>query len=149
MLDFDLTELYGVPTGRLNEQATRNKARFPEDFVFRLSAEEFKILKSQIAISSWGGRRVPPRAFTEQGVAMLSSVLRSKRAAEVNVPIMRTYVLMRKAIASNEELARRVERIDRKVALLQHQYDAFINPAVAKKKHPIGFQIDRTDEEDD
>ena len=81
MLDVYLAELYGVTTKRFNEQVTRNMDRFPDDFAFRLSKDEFDNLRSHFATSSWGGRRYPPRAFTEQGVAMLSSVLRSKRAA--------------------------------------------------------------------
>ncbi len=95
LLDSDLAELYGVSTGRLNEQVTRNRERFPEDFMFRLNAQELEILRSQSAISSWGGRRYAPRAFTEQGVAMLSSVLRSQRAVRVNIAIMRASPLRR------------------------------------------------------
>ena len=93
MLDADLAGLYGVTVGRLNEAVKRNRDRFPADFMFQLSDTEFANLKSQIAISSygWGGRRHPPYAFTEQGVAMLSSVLKSKRAVHVNIAIMRAF----------------------------------------------------------
>ncbi|TKB91708.1 MAG: ORF6N domain-containing protein [Nitrospira sp.] len=97
MLDSDLAQLYGVTVGRLNEAIKRNEDRFPGDFMFQLTQAEFEHLKSQIAISSstWGGRRHAPYVFTEQGVAMLSSVLRSKRAIEVNIAIMRTFVRLR------------------------------------------------------
>ena len=108
MLDSDLAELYGVPTKRLNEQISRNLGRFPEDFMFQLMPDEFANLKSQIATSSWGGRRTLPRVFTEQGVAMLSGILRSKTAVQVNVAIMRTFVRLRRMLATNEELARKV-----------------------------------------
>jgi hypothetical protein len=117
LLDADLALLYGVSVGRLNEAVKRNRHRFPGDFMFQLSEAEFHNLraqtgnlnlKSQFAISSsvWGGRRHPPYAFTEQGVAMLSSVLRSKRAVEVNIEIMRTFVRLRQLLGTNAELAR-------------------------------------------
>lgn len=115
MLDADLAELYGVTTSRLNEQVTRNKDRFPDDFAFRLTRVEWTNLKSQNAMSSsWGGRRSPPRVFTEQGVAMLSSVLKSGRAVEVNIAIMRTFVRLRAILASNGELARRLAELELK-----------------------------------
>ena len=91
MLDSDLAELYGVPTKRLNEQVSRNLDRFPEDFMFQLTRDEFANLKSQIATSSWGGRRTAPRAFTEHGVAMLSAVLRSRQAVQVSLAVVRTF----------------------------------------------------------
>jgi len=120
LLDSDLAALYGVPTSALNQAVTRNAERFAEDFAFRLSAAEFAALISQTVTSKTGrgGRRKPPRVFTEQGVAMLSSVLRSKRAAEVNVAIMRTFVRIRRVLASNEELARRVAQHDEDIAAL-------------------------------
>ena len=139
MLDSDLARLYGVSTGRLNEQVTRNRERFPDDFVFRLSAEEFANLKSQIAISSWGGRRKPPRAFTEHGVAMLSSVLRSQRAVQVSVAIVRTFVRLRQILAANEGLARRVARHDQQIAELFRHVKALLKPPDPCKKQPIGF----------
>ena len=116
MLDSDLAQLYGVKVGRLNEAVKRNEDRFPSDFTFQLTKPEFENLKSQIAISSskWGGRRHPPYAFTEQGVAMLSSVLRSKRAIEVNIAIMRTFVRLREMISSNKALARRLTDLEKK-----------------------------------
>ncbi len=98
MLDQDLAELYEVETKRLNEQVKRNKDRFPDDFMFQLTKHEFEILKSQNATSSWGGRRTPPYAFTEHGVLMLSSVLKSKRATEVNIHIMRIFTKMRELL---------------------------------------------------
>ncbi len=138
MLDSDLAALYEVPTKRLNEQVTRNRERFPEDFMFRLSAEEFSNLRSQIATSSWGGRRVAPRAFTEQGVAMLSSVLRSKRAVQVNVAIMRTFVRLRQVLGTNEELARKVAQHDREIGVLFEHVKALLKPPDPTKR-PIGF----------
>lgn len=100
MLDKDLAELYGVEVKRLNEAVKRNSKRFPEDFMFQLDNEEWEILKSQFATSSWGGARKLPYAFTEQGVAMLSSVLRSDTAIEVNIRIMRTFVAVRQYLAA-------------------------------------------------
>jgi hypothetical protein len=98
MLDEDLAELYDVETRRLNEQVKRNKARFPMDFMFQLTKEEFENLKSQFATSSWGGRRKLPHAFTEQGVAMLSGVLHSDRAIRVNIQIIRVFTRMREML---------------------------------------------------
>ena len=111
MLDVDLANLYGVTVGRLNEAVKRNSKRFPCDFMFQLSLQELRNLKSQIAISSsrWGGRRHQPYAFTEQGVAMLSSVLNSERAVQVNIEIMRAFVRLRQMIASNKGLAKRLD----------------------------------------
>src|ERR1700675_2104724 len=116
MLDSDLAQLYGVRVERLNEAVKRNEDRFPSDFMFQLTKPEFETLKSQIAISSskWGGRRHAPYAFTEQGVAMLSSVLRSKRAIQVNIAIMGTFVQFREMIASNKGLARRLNELEKK-----------------------------------
>jgi len=116
MLDTDLAHLYGVTAGRLNEAVKRNEDRFPSDFMFQLTKLEFEHLKSQIAISSskWGGRRHVPYAFTEQGVAMLSSVLHSKRAIEVNIAIMRAFVQLREMIASNKGLTRRLNELEKK-----------------------------------
>jgi hypothetical protein len=116
MLDSDLAQLYGVTVGRLNEAVKRNEDRFPSDFMFQLTKAEFENLKSQIAISSskWGGRRHAPYVFTEQGVAMLSSVLRSKRAIEVNIAIMRTFVRLREMISSSKVLARRLADLEKK-----------------------------------
>lgn len=115
MLDRDLAELYGVETGALNRAVSRNIDRFPEDFMFQLTPEEFEDLKCQFGIASrWGGRRTPPYAFTEQGVAMLSSVLRSPQAVEVNIAIMRAFVKLRELLASNTELSRRLDELEAK-----------------------------------
>ena len=117
MLDKDLAKLYSVTTSNLNKAVSRNIDRFPDDFMFRLSKEEFENLKFHFGTSSWGGTRKLPRAFTEQGVAMLSSVLHSKRAIQVNVEIMRAFVRLRQMLASNAGLAR-------KLAVLEKKYDA-------------------------
>lgn len=118
ILDEDLAELYGVEVKRLNEQVRRNLDRFPADFMFQLTNQEFKDLKSQFATSSlWGGRRTPPYAFSEQGVSMLSSVLHSPRAVQVNIEIMRTFVRLRRMLASHAELAD-------KLAQMEQKYDA-------------------------
>jgi len=115
MLAQHLAELYGVPVRVLNQAVKRNIKRFPADFMFQLTKEEFKHLKSQIVISSWGGlRRALPYAFTEQGVAMLSSVLRSARAVEVNIAIMRTFVQLRQLMDTNRDLARKIEAMEKK-----------------------------------
>lgn len=118
MVDFDLAELYGVTTSRLNEQVTRNRKRFPKDFMFRLTEEEAESLRSQFAISNTGrgGRRYLPYAFTEQGVAMLSSVLNSDRAIQVNIAIMRAFVRLRQILETNEELNRKFAAVIRKLS---------------------------------
>jgi hypothetical protein len=117
MLDFHLAELYGVPTKRLKEQVRRNSERFPADFMFELTEEEEHLLRSQIATSKQGrgGSRYRPFAFTEQGVAMLATVLNSKRAIRVNIAIMRTFVELRQIIASHKELAVQLRELERKV----------------------------------
>ena len=115
MLSSDLAALYGVEPRALVQAVKRNRERFPEDFMFQLSAGEVADLKSQTVISSWGGaRRASPYAFTEQGVAMLSSVLRSKRAVLVNVEIMRTFVRLRRLLSDHAELQRRLDQLESK-----------------------------------
>ena len=115
MLDADLAELYGVETKTLIQAVKRNLEWFPEDFMFQLSRKEFSILRSQFVTSSdWGGRRYQPYAFTEQGVAMLSSVLRSQRAVQVNIEIMRAFMRLRQLITSHVELARKLNELERK-----------------------------------
>lgn len=114
MLDRDLAELYGVETRILNQAVRRNMDRFPEDFMFQLTTAEFIDLKSQIVTSRWGGTRKQPFAFTEQGVAMLSSALNSKRAVLVNIQIIRTFVKLRELLATNEALRKKIEIIERK-----------------------------------
>lgn len=141
MFDFDLAELYGVPTKALNQAVTRNEARFPEDFMFRLSAEETEALnRSQTVTGSLKHRdpRFSPRAFTQEGVAMLSGVLRSDRAIEVNVAIMRAFVRLREVLASNEDLARKVAQHDRQIAVLFEHVQKMLTPPPVKK-NPIGF----------
>jgi phage regulator Rha-like protein len=113
MLDRDLAVLYGVETKRLKQQVNRNIERFPDDFMFQLTREEFNNLKSQIATSSWGGLRYLPYAFTEQGVAMLSSVLNSKRAVQVNIQIMRTFIKLREMLLAHKELRQKIETMER------------------------------------
>jgi hypothetical protein len=116
MLDFDLAELYAVETKRLKEAVRRNRIRFPDDFMFELSPKEFENLRSQIASSNRGGARYMPFAFTEQGVAMLSAVLSSPKAINVNISIMRAFVMMRELSYNYKELAD-------KTALLEHKYN--------------------------
>ncbi len=140
MLDSDLAALYGIETGALTRAMKRNRERFPEDFCFQLGKEEFEILRSQTGISSqWGGRRYPPWAFSEHGVAMLSSVLRSKQAVEVNIAIVRTFVRLRQVLAADEELARMVAQHDQQIALLMKHVKALLEPPDPPKKDPIGF----------
>jgi len=119
MIDFDLAELYGVTTRRLNQQVTRNKKRFPEDFMFRLTKKEAEFLRSQFATSNIGrgGRRYLPYAFTEQGVAMLSTVLNSEQAIEVNIAIMRAFVRLRQMLETNEELNRKFADVIKKLSV--------------------------------
>ena len=114
MLSTDLARLYGVEVRALVQAVRRNIERFPADFVFQLNEEEHKHLRSQIVISSWGGARRAPYAFTEQGVAMLSSVLRSTRAVQVNIAIMRTFVRLREMLATNQKLRRKVEEMEKR-----------------------------------
>ena len=116
MLDFDLAELYEVETRILNQAVKRNTKRFPEDFMFQVTWEEMKNLKSQFVISSWGGTRKRPYAFTEQGVAMLSSVLRSEKAIDTNVAIMRAFVALRRYAMTFDELAAKIISHDKELA---------------------------------
>ncbi|MCD6393221.1 MAG: ORF6N domain-containing protein [Planctomycetes bacterium] len=144
MLDKDLAALYGVPTKRLNEQVQRNIARFPSDFMFQLNNDETEVLRSQSATSKKGrgGRRYNPYAFTEQGVAMLSSVLRSKRAVEVNIAIMRTFVKLREILADNALLRRKIESMERKYDEKFQQVFEVLKYMIAeetKPKQPFGF----------
>ena len=115
MLDRDLAELYNVTTGNLNKAVGRNIKRFPEDFMFELTKEEFENLKSQFDTSSWGGTRKMPKVFTEQGLAMLSGVLHSDRAIMVNIQIMRAYSKMREMLTDNLNLQLEIEEIKKKL----------------------------------
>jgi hypothetical protein len=147
MLDSDLSELYGVTTKRLNEQLRRNLARFPEDFMFQLTEPETQFLRSQIATSKKGrgGRRYLPYAFTEQGVAMLSSVLGSERAVQVNIEIMRAFVRLRRMLASHADLARKLEALEKKYdAQFKVVFDAIrqLMAPPEPKRRPIGFRVE-------
>ena len=117
IIDADLAELYGVETRRLNEQVRRNQSRFPADFIFELTADEFANLKSQSATSSWGGRRKLPLAFTEHGAIMTATVLSSPRAVEMSVYVVRAFVQLREVLATHKDLAA-------KLATLEHQMQA-------------------------
>ena len=139
----DLAELYGVETRVLMQAVKRNLVRFPLDFMFQLTDQELTILRSQIVISSWGGTRYMPYAFTEQGVAMLSSVLRSPRAIAVNIEIMRTFVRMRALIDTNRELAKKLAALEAKYdkqfkVVFQAIYD-LMDDGEKKPKRKIGF----------
>ena len=113
MLDRDLAELYGVETRVLNQAVRRNARRFPQDFMFALTAGEFEILISQFVTSSWGGIRKPPLAFTELGIAMLSSVLNSETAIDVNIQIIRIFNRMRELIATNKDILLKIEEMEK------------------------------------
>jgi ORF6N domain len=144
MLSTHLAALYDVESRVLMQAVKRNLNRFPSDFVFQLTATEFAILKSQIVISSWGGsRRARPYAFTEQGVAMLSSVLHSERAVAVNIEIMRTFVRLRQMLMSNAELSRKLAALERKYdSQFKAVFDAIrqlMRPSETLRKRPIGF----------
>lgn len=145
ILDADLAKLYGVSTKVFNQAFTRGKDRFPADFAFQLTEQEFRSLRSQFVTSNRrGGRRYRPYVFTEQGVAMLSSVLRSKRAVRVNIEIMRTFVRLRRMLASNEELARKLAALERKYdAQFKVVFDAIrelMTPPTPKRRR-IGFLV--------
>lgn len=147
MLDRDLAELYGVTVKSLNQAVKRNKRRFPEDFMFQLTPAEFTaILKSQFVTSRWGGRRKLSYAFSEQGVAMLSSVLHSPRAVDVNIMIMRVFVQLRQWLASHEDLARKLQEMEKKYdEQFRTIFDviaALTTPELPEKKGTIGFRLD-------
>jgi hypothetical protein len=147
MLDSDLASLYGVETRALVQAVQRNLDRFPDDFMFQLTRDEFDDLRSQTVTSSpgWGGRRYPPYAFTEQGVAMLSSVLRSKRAVQVNVEIMRAFVRLRRLLAEHAELARKLDALEKKYdAQFKVVFDAIrelMTPPPPERRR-IGFRAE-------
>jgi hypothetical protein len=148
MLDEDLANLYGVETRALVQAVKRNLDRFPADFMFQLSPDEAESLRSQIVTSKGrGGRRYPPYAFTEQGVAMLSSVLRSKRAVQVNIEIMRAFVRLRQILASHAVLARKLNELEKKYdSQFRAVFDAIrqlMSPPV-EKRPPIGFVTEGT-----
>jgi hypothetical protein len=144
MLDADLAVLYDVETKVLIQAVKRNLERFPEDFMFQLTQEEFAILRSQFVTSSdRGGRRYRPYAFTEQGVAMLSSVLRSGRAIQVNIEIMRAFIRLRQMLASHVELARKLDALEKKYdAQFKQVFEAIRQLMIPPepKRRPIGFR---------
>ncbi|HEX6900278.1 MAG TPA: ORF6N domain-containing protein [Thermoanaerobaculia bacterium] len=114
ILDSDLAALFGVTTKRLNEQVRRNRDRFPPDFMFQLSQEEFADLRSQFATSSWGGRRIPPFAFTEHGAIMAANILNSQRAVHASVMVVRAFVRLREILAAHGDLARKLEELEKR-----------------------------------
>ncbi len=143
MLDSDLAALYGVTTKRLNEQVRRNVKRFPADFMYQLSREEFESLKSHFATSSsWGGRRTRPFVFTEQGISMLSSILNSDRAIEVNIQIMSTFVKLREMMLSHKDLTKKLNELEKKYdGQFQIVFEAIrqLVEVEEKPKRKIGF----------
>ena len=143
MLDRDLAELYGVKTKHLTRQVRRNKDRFPPDFLLLLTPQELKNLRCQIGTSSWGGKRYLSYAFTEHGILMLSSVLNSKRAIQVNIQIMRTFAKLREMLASHKELRRKIEEMERKYdyqfKVVFKAIKELLEPSM-KSKEPIGFR---------
>ena len=143
MLDRDLAELYGVETKNLNKAVTRNIERFPDDFMFQLTEDELSDLKFHFGTSSWGGTRKRPRAFTQEGIAMRSGILRSERAVKVNIAIMRAFVKLREMLASNKELARKLEEMEHKYdEQFKVVFDAIraLMPSSDKPKRDIGFR---------
>jgi hypothetical protein len=147
MLDSDLATLYGVTTGNLNKAVKRNAGRFPTDFMFQLDAEEVANLKFQFGISSWGGRRRLPYALTEQGVAMLSSVLNSERAVKVNIAIMRAFVKLHETLDTNRELGRKFAELERRVGKHDEEIVAILEAIrqlmapPEKPRREIGFHV--------
>jgi len=146
ILDKDLAGLYGVATRDLNKAVMRNMERFPEDFMFQLTTEESKNLMFHFGTSSWGGTRKLPRVFTEQGVAILSSVLNSRRAIQVNIVIMRTFVKLKKVLSTHKELTHKLSELERKIEKHDVEIQAIFEairqlmaPPPAKPKPQIGF----------
>ena len=147
MLDKDLAELYGVLTGNLNKAVKRNSKRFPEDFMFQLTKEEFENLRFQFGISSWGGTRSLPYAFTEQGVAMLSGILTSDRAIKVNIQIMRIFTKVRELLTDNLSVKLEIEEIKKKLANQDKNIElvfSYLDELIEKQENPkprrkIGF----------
>ena len=145
MLDSDLAELYGIKTMVLNQAVKRNIGRFPLDFMFQLNKTEYEILISQSVISRWGGRRHLPYAFTEHGVAMLSSVLRSPRAVQMNIMIVRAFIKIREILASNKDLSQMIEELQREQKIQNKHINAIyemLNKLIRepnRPNNPIGF----------
>jgi hypothetical protein len=143
MLDSDLAQLYGVETKVLKQAVKRNLDRFPSDFMIEISSSEMNNLRSQIVTSSWGGSRYTPFAFTEQGVAMLSSVLKSKKAIAVNIAVMRAFVLVRQHLTDYKDLKEQIELLERemnrKFKDINEALHYLLSPKA--KPRPIGFKI--------
>lgn len=150
MLDSDLALLYGIDTKRINEQVKRNIDRFPEDFMFQLTEYEFQNLKSQIATSSWGGRRTLPYAFTEHGVLMLSSVLNSKKAIQVNIQIMRIFNYFRKMLSDNANIVMELEKLKKSIrnqdqnieVIFKYLDELSEKQSTSKNRRRIGYMQD-------
>ncbi len=146
ILDSDLAKLYEVETKVLTQTVRRNMSRFPADFIFQLTREEFNRLRSQSVSSRWGGRRYLPYAFTEHGVAMLSSVLRSEHAVKVNIEIIRAFVRLRQILASDKRLAEKIDELEQKYDdQFKKVFEAIkqlMAPSTNEKKRPIGFVWD-------
>ena len=158
MLDSDLAEMYGVETRVLNQSVNRNADRFPEDFMFRLTEQEWTNLKSQNVTSSWGGRRKLPNVFTEHGVLMLSSVLNSEQAIAVNIRIMRVFTKLRESLLTNQDILLELEQLDKNLINMGHDvkiHDGEIETIFElikeimqekirpRPRNPIGFKIIR------
>jgi hypothetical protein len=153
MLDKDLAEMYGVETRILNQSIQRNLRRFPEDFMFQLSVEEYSNLKSQIVISSWGGTRKLPFVFTEHGVAMLSGILNSERAIDVNIKIIRVFTKMREMLSTHKDILLKLEQMERQVTSNSEEIQTIfnvlrelINPP-DEERTPIGYKVPTSNEE--
>jgi hypothetical protein len=149
MTDFDLAALYGVETKRLKEQVRRNTSRFPADFMFELSADEFASLRSQIASSKRGGTRYNPMVFTEQGVAMLSSVLNSEKAIQVNIEIMRAFASYRALLLESKDFRKELRSLDEKInkifKFLLDKMDALNQKNLEHPRRKVGFRISNED----
>ncbi|MEO6166575.1 MAG: ORF6N domain-containing protein [Chitinophagales bacterium] len=154
MLDFDLAGLYGVDNKNLKRQVRRNITRFPEDFMIHISIKEWNILRRQFGTSSWGGSRYLPYAFTEQGIAMLSSVLNSKTAIEVNIQIIRVFTRMRELLVTHKDIFIKLEQLEKKLLKQNHKLNKqeeeiqaifgilkeLLNPPVEPRRK-IGFNV--------
>ena len=150
MIDTDLAELYGVETRVLNQAIKRNLKRFPEDFMFQLNEKEFENLKSQIESSSWGGRRTLPFVFTEHGVLMLSSVLNSDKALDINIQIVRIFTKMREMLLTHKDILLQLEEMRKSIAGQEDRVDLIYNYLVQfmeqnkKPRTEIGFKSDKS-----
>jgi len=153
MLDEDLAKIYGVETKVLNQSIRRNRERFPEDFMFQIDVNEYANLKSQFVTSSWGGRRKRPFVFTEHGAVMLASVLRSKRAVQMSIEVVKAFILFRRLLDSKEDIAKQVAEIrnfilkqsnktDREFKKVWNAIEKLIDPIDGAPKEAIGFKLD-------